>query len=1009
MALTAKFIADFDSFYDAVQKADAKVVQFASDTGKIGTSLNKMVDSFSGRKLIEDATLMAKAIEEVGGAAKLTEKDLARIGPTMNEAVAKMRAIGEKVPEDMQRIADATKNVNKSSIDWMGTLTNMAATIGIAFSAQAVVGFIASVFDAAGKVHDLAKEWGVSSEAAQKFSQAAVLTGSSAEDVGKALGKMQQQLGEGSKNYQAAMESLGLSMKNLQQLDPETAFRQIITAIAGIADPMQQADAAVQAFGKGGLALLPSIRDGFLDVADAQQVMSNETVDRLEAAGDAWQAFKDKVTIVTGEMIGTLMKNWSVIFASWGNFWTNLKIVTLEGKDAQTKWINEQIAATEATTKAKAPVEATTKAVDAHGKAHKTAAEILEEYKKRDDAATQADKDRKKAVDDIKKSADAYDKSLASLVDQFSGGGLIDKADLWVAALKKSIPISQMTADQQAAINKVMGDAIDAYEAMGGVAETEMYRIYAATLKPVTETGNLLDAIKTLGKEGPPVFAALLKPLQEIDITKAAAQIGSEAGPAYSHSLSSSIQSTLGNIPNLIIDTMKGGGSLSGAVIALGSQIGQDFANAVAERIKAAKLSGSGGVFTGTNVAQSGAAGAMAGVGAMAGGASVGQSIGSVAGMGMSVAVMGGMTTGAIALGAATMGIGTAAVFAYYGIKKLIASAKDRKETNKLREDFIDLGGGLAAVNEQAYKAGTSLDALLGAKTADQAKAALEQLQASFEFQKAALDDVNATAQKYGFTLEELGPALQRQALEQQAQDLFKDFEVLNAAGIDSVAIISRMSGATSEYINTAIKMGVEVPSAMQPMLEDMVKAGKLTDANGNAITDLTDSGVKFSLTMTEGFTKMIASVDKLADVISRSLGVALDDTNSKIKSIPKDLKVNVDFHRTVSGEDPGKSGGSEALEGLSRGTDGYRNWGAGTPVILHGWEAVVPKPDSGSSAEMPMLMPPSAPAAAPSLTVVVNAQGAFFDTPEGQQRLADKVSRALTARYGLSNKIRAA
>jgi hypothetical protein len=77
--------------------------------------------------------------------------------------------------------------------------------------------------------------------------------------------------------------------------------------------------------------------------------------------------------------------------------------------------------------------------------------------------------------------------------------------------------------------------------------------------------------------------------------------------------------------------------------------------------------------------------------------------------------------------------------------------------------------------------------------------------------------------------------------------------------------------------------------------------------------------------------------------------------------------------------------------QGFAGGTHGqFLNFGAGTPVVLHGWEAVVPRGE----------------ALAPS--IVINAQGAFFDTPGDLQRLADRVNDALTAKFGLQNMLRA-
>jgi hypothetical protein len=71
--------------------------------------------------------------------------------------------------------------------------------------------------------------------------------------------------------------------------------------------------------------------------------------------------------------------------------------------------------------------------------------------------------------------------------------------------------------------------------------------------------------------------------------------------------------------------------------------------------------------------------------------------------------------------------------------------------------------------------------------------------------------------------------------------------------------------------------MGQEVPAAMKPMLDAMVQQGLLTDAAGNKITSLEDAGVSFAMTMSEGFNRLIAEVEKLTRAIAVGLGIALD------------------------------------------------------------------------------------------------------------------------------------
>ena len=106
MALSATFTANFSSFYDAVDKADAKLKDFGAGADKVGGRLTALGNSFSGVKIVQDATLMVKAVEDIGGASKLTEKELARLGATTNEAVAKMKLLGMDIPKNLQQIAD---------------------------------------------------------------------------------------------------------------------------------------------------------------------------------------------------------------------------------------------------------------------------------------------------------------------------------------------------------------------------------------------------------------------------------------------------------------------------------------------------------------------------------------------------------------------------------------------------------------------------------------------------------------------------------------------------------------------------------------------------------------------------------------------------------------------------------------------------------------------------------------------------------------------------------------
>ncbi len=200
------------------------------------------------------------------------------------------------------------------------------------------------------------------------------------------------------------------------------------------------------------------------------------------------------------------------------------------------------------------------------------------------------------------------------------------------------------------------------------------------------------------------------------------------------------------------------------------------------------------------------------------------------------------------------------------------------KQINKTRQAFVDAAGGLGALNQKAHEAGVTLDALLDAKKPEAYKKAIDDLTAAFEFQDNAMKFLDDTVKKYGFTIEELGPKFAQQQLTKQAFELEKEFRALEAAGIDVTTITEHMKDAINAYLHDALKTGASVPESFRPILQQLVNMGLLTDANGDAITDLEAAGIHFSKTLDQQFEELIKTIQKLVDAISRGLGTAIEN-----------------------------------------------------------------------------------------------------------------------------------
>jgi hypothetical protein len=140
------------------------------------TKINSLIRDFAGSQDISRALAMAKAVEQVGGAAKLTAAEQTRVNRTVQEAIDKYRALGQSAPKHLQDLATATRQAHRASTDLgdgMSTLISkgrmMAGLFGVSIGAGALAGFVSQTFQAADQIGDLALKMGVSVEAAQRF------------------------------------------------------------------------------------------------------------------------------------------------------------------------------------------------------------------------------------------------------------------------------------------------------------------------------------------------------------------------------------------------------------------------------------------------------------------------------------------------------------------------------------------------------------------------------------------------------------------------------------------------------------------------------------------------------------------------------------------------------------------------------------------------------------------------------------------------------------------------
>ena len=314
MAINATFTANFSSFTKAVEQAEVQLKDLETGAAKVDKSLSRMAESFSGKKIIQEATLMAKAIGDVENVSKLTETEMRRVSAATSEAIEKLKKLGKEVPPEIQKLADATKNVgvetkaaDTASKGWGGALATLT-TLAKGFIAVQLVAFlkdaVTSSLDYADALSNLSARTRVSVQDLQKLEAVGRPASVSLDDMALAAQALFKNLD--SKAGKDAIEKLGLDYAKLRQLKPADMMLEIGIAIQKIEDPVEAANASTDLFGKTFSKVAASMTEDAKKVAENARTLSDAQVKGLDLIGDMWDDLKDRVSKGTKSWIADM-------------------------------------------------------------------------------------------------------------------------------------------------------------------------------------------------------------------------------------------------------------------------------------------------------------------------------------------------------------------------------------------------------------------------------------------------------------------------------------------------------------------------------------------------------------------------------------------------------------------------------------------------------------------------------------------------------------------------------
>jgi hypothetical protein len=231
---------------------------------------------------------LQQTMRKLGQASKL-EKELQGMatgitatGDASSAAAPKVEAVGGGFLKMSGAVAAGQAALNVAT-----------AAIKAGFAAlKGTVDDFGRAIDLGGRLNDLASRTGETAGNLLVLERAFDNSGVGADKVGSSINKLQKVMvdaGQEGSNQAGILSNLGVSMSDLAGKTPTEQMQELATRIAGISDPAQRAQVAMQVFGKEGGKLLPLLNNFSGELTEAQRQLGSlpGVMDRSNAAFDA--------------------------------------------------------------------------------------------------------------------------------------------------------------------------------------------------------------------------------------------------------------------------------------------------------------------------------------------------------------------------------------------------------------------------------------------------------------------------------------------------------------------------------------------------------------------------------------------------------------------------------------------------------------------------------------------------------------------------------------------------
>lgn len=773
----------------------------------------------------------------------------------VEQGLKDVETAAKKTSDSTRVYEESLKTSGKSADGLSGAQSLLTEQLGRYVSYAAIGAAIDRTIDFADTITDLAAQTGLTADTIQRLGAVADMSGSSMDSFASAVMILNKNLSADTPKVRGAIEELGLSMNDLMAMPLDDRVYAITKALGALEDKGKQTELSMALMGRGGKELTATFEEINKGVADTVPVMGDDARLALSRLKDAMYTARVGGAVLLGQALGELsmimFRNIDAMSENMESWKRYTQILT--GVDSEMKKVG----------------------ASAQKMIPQTAPPMPKEW-----APVKIGPTGDVGVTNFERASAALDKQRAESERAAAAANRLAEAQ------RKAYEASIVWGSGiEAAINYVanLTREIDALHTRGTLKLSDVLEFEKLPFdKPIEDLVRFRNSVTYFSAEGSKAWTTYKQAVEQADRTQQRMSF---------ENLSRAFQS----LPQTILGAVQGGGNVAGSIAtSLFGGLGQDLGNRLGENI-AKTLGGT-----------------------------LGKSLGSLGGpLGSIVGSLAGDLAGKL-----------------FG---RIFGPSQQAQVRQMRDRFVEMAGGMDALRERAERAGVSLDRVFNARNTSEMQRAMDdfnrQLAAAEKHMQAvadhtekfnselggllreandiglilpdALNDsmlamlesgqitgetaellralgqggqsqfkaMEEAAKKYGIELSALGPAFQQNKLDKTAGEIIDAFNVLMKGGADVTGVLTGMSDEINKFVQEAIKSGRTVPENMRPILDQMLEQGKLTDENGQKMTDL--GKIKFGPPIETAMDRLIKKIEELIDKFEKGMPRAFDGAAS--------------------------------------------------------------------------------------------------------------------------------